>query len=400
MFFNTRFAYVRDETDNFTIDEYYSLEGNYFLHLDQTLLPGNLALDVAGNSTLNVLQNDKFSRAPSSILVGLQHTIMRGSGPFEVSSQTFSQLISFVNSTDENSFNEETIFQYGSSSKLSLPMVNLKSNLTQMLSPKVMISFNGQEGRTEGEFFVSADELTLGNIFSGKKYSSLSESELGVSMSLGVDYSLGWSNQRSLDFSFGSSWIQDNTYNENKSTVLNPKKTNHLASFQYQGSDTLSVSGRSLFDKKGNFFHNQLDSRLSFQDIQLDGTYEFVDALYDERLTNDIEYMGITSSYTGFENFNLKASGRYDFSENSIASSSSSIGIEIPFGFWNYQFSQTFESEEPNKTTVAAVYEDECTRASISLVNKNITSGSLTSIQTISLLIQLKPFGSFLLPGL
>ena len=168
----------------------------------------------------------------------------------------------------------------------------------------------------------------------------------------------------------------------------------------YQKSDRFSVSAKSLFNDHGKFLNSQLDSQLSFQNIQLDGIYEFVDSMQDERLADDIEYIRLASSYNGFEQLYFSVAGRYDLLENSIASSSSEINLEIPLGLWNYHVSQTFESEEPNKTKIAAVYEDECTRASISLENKNIKSGSSKSIQTLSFLIQFKPFGSFSVSGL
>ena len=42
-------------------------------------------------------------------------------------------------------------------------MKRIKNDSTQILSPRLMIAYNGQEGRTEGDF-VGSDELTFGNI--------------------------------------------------------------------------------------------------------------------------------------------------------------------------------------------------------------------------------------------
>ena len=175
------------------------------------------------------MQDNKYSRAPSSILFGLSYKNIRNAGTIQISDQTFAQLTSFVNSTDESSFEEETILQYGLSSKFSFPMKRIKNDSTQILSPRLMIAYNGQEGRTEGDFFVGSDELTFGNIFSSKRYSSLSESEVGASISLGIDYSLSWSDQRSLDFSLGGLWLENSTYGENKSRGLDAREPSFLA---------------------------------------------------------------------------------------------------------------------------------------------------------------------------
>ena len=43
------------------------------------------------------------------------------------------------------------------------------------LSPKFMLSYNGQEGRTKGDYFSGVDQLSVGNIFAAKKLTSASE---------------------------------------------------------------------------------------------------------------------------------------------------------------------------------------------------------------------------------
>ena len=47
-------SYVRNETEENSLDEYYSLNGNYSKFLDKRFLGGNLLLGISGNSALNV----------------------------------------------------------------------------------------------------------------------------------------------------------------------------------------------------------------------------------------------------------------------------------------------------------------------------------------------------------
>ena len=69
-------------------------------------------------------------------------------------------------------------------------------------------------------------------------------------------------------------------------------------------------------------------------------------------------------------------------------------------GFWNYQISQTFDVTELNETTISAIYDDDCTRVTLSLENTSQTIASSDSIQSLTVLVQLKPFASFTVPGL
>ena len=48
---------------------------------------------------------------------------------------------------------------------------------------------NDQKGRTKGDYFIGADKMSL-EIFTLGGSSSLSESELGISVSAGFNYSI------------------------------------------------------------------------------------------------------------------------------------------------------------------------------------------------------------------
>ena len=52
----------------------------------------------------------------------------------------------------------------------------------------------------------------MGNVFSGKKIRSLTESETGLSVSLGIEQQIFWENGHHLEVSFGASKIDSLTY--------------------------------------------------------------------------------------------------------------------------------------------------------------------------------------------
>ena len=132
----------------------------------------------------------------------------------------------------------------------------------------------------------------------------------------------------------------------------------------------------------------------------MNGRHEFVDAQAESRINEDLENVTFSASYTGFEHFSFSGTRRYDSFENAIANSKSSLNMDFSTGFWNYQFSQTFDASKPDKTEVSAIYEDNCTRVRISFQNASQTIASTDSIQTLAILVQLKPFASFTVPGI
>ena len=67
-------TYVREQTDDGSRDEFYSINGAYIKHLNQSFLSGNLMLDIEGNSALNIAKGDKITRPPSSAKVNLRYS--------------------------------------------------------------------------------------------------------------------------------------------------------------------------------------------------------------------------------------------------------------------------------------------------------------------------------------
>ena len=81
-----------------------------------------------------------------------------------------------------------------------------------IFTPKFAVSVNGQENDIVGDFFIGSDELSWGNVYSGQKVSSLSESEEGLSLSLGLEHEVFWENNRKMKFSLAAAKIGSLTY--------------------------------------------------------------------------------------------------------------------------------------------------------------------------------------------
>ena len=301
-------TYVREQTDDGSRDEFYSINGAYIKHLNQSFLSGNLMLDIEGNSALNIAKGDKITRPPSSAKVNLRYSDERQFGSVVVSDQIFTSVSSFVNSENIEGMKEEFVIQYGASSIFSVPMYQVKNKSVRMFSPKVVLAYNDQKGRTKGDYFIGADKMSFGNIYTGRKYSSLSESELGISVSAGFNYSIDWDDSRALELSFGGLWLADATTFQNKHEGLSPKKINYIADLSYKNGDFISSSGRALFNNEKQILTGSLSGQLSLNNFTLISLYEFINEQADERLEKNLENINFSMSYTGFKNINLSAS--------------------------------------------------------------------------------------------
>lgn len=398
--FSGTLNYVRNNKDDSNSEEYYALNGVYKKHSEQTFLPGNLSFEVKGNSALNVAEGGQVTRPPSFVSSEIQYSNHMHRGRVKISDQSFARLTSFVNSENIESFQEEFIVQFGASSTFSIPFYKAKNTLIHQLVPKFMLSYNSQRGRTKGNYFVGADQLSVGNIYNGEKIVSSSESELGFSISGGLDYRINFNDERTLDLRFGGAWIQSTTSIQNQNGQLQPKAINYVGGFNYQTNSSFIVSGDTLISNKGKILNANLSSRIEVKDYNLTSQYEFIEAHTNERIKEDLENINLSFSYKGFENFGVSMTRRYDLSKNSMAASTSLLNMGFSAGLWDYRFSQTFDRREPEKSQIAAIYDDNCTRVMISLQNASQTAVSSESIQTLSLLVQLKPFSGFSVPGL
>ena len=396
-FYNFKLAYVKDETEQASIEEYYALESNYLVNIDQNLLPGVLKAEITGNSALTISDQNQINRPPSSAKFGLQYSDSSYFGPIQISDGSFAQFTSFVNSKNTNSFEEDLIFQYGGYARFSFPNTKIKNNIHQFISPSLMVSYNQQRGRTDGDFFSGVEELSFGSLFSGKKYSSLSESELGVSISAGVDYKASWANKQSLQLSFGGFWFEDSTYNQSSRKGLEQQKLNILTSFDYQNNKRVSLSGQALLSEEGEVLNGHLKSKLIAGHHKIFGTYEFLSAKSEDRLPNDLETFDLSSSLKISEQLTLVASGRFDFTEQSMAKTSYELGMEKDF--WEIKLNQSFLKQEKETSSIIATYNDDCTKIIASIKNTSSTLDPANSIKSFVFQIQLKPFASFSLPN-
>lgn len=396
--FKAKLNYIRDEKEVSLFDEYYVITGEYIRRIEQDFIPGSFTFDISGNSALNVGRGNRVNRPPSSLAAGLQYGGIQKLGEFQISNGLFSRLSSFVNSEDSNSFDEEVVLQYGASSKLSFPMMNIKNDVTKVLTPNLMISYNEQKGRTNGDAFIGADELTVGNIFSSKKYSSLSESELGLSLSAGLEYFVSWANKQNLKLSFGSLWFEDATYGLTNMEGLSPNDLKFVGDFHYQKNRNISVAGRSIFSEQGKPLRGQLESILRYGDYQIFGGYEFISEKTDNRFEKDLENFELSSVFDVSENFKVDVSGRYDLAKRALAKAS--YGFGASYDFWEFKFNQEFSKQKEYESAINAIYNDNCTRIVISLKNTQQSLEIKDSIQSLSVTVQLKPFSSFSVPGL
>ena len=391
--------YVRDKKDYSTLEEFYSISALYKKRLDQSLLPGNLFFEAEVNSALNIADDDRVRRPPSLAATEIRYVHDRQFGPVKILGQSFSRITSFVNSENIESLQEEFTFQYGASSTFSIPMYQKRKTLVRQLSPKFMLSYNGQEGRTAGNYFSRGDQLSFGNIYAGKKLESSSESELGFSFSTGFDYRINWNNGRAVDFRFGGLWLEDVTNTQNQNVQFQPKTLNYIGGFDYRHNRALVFNGDVLADKKGKILNGNLSGKIEQKDLNLSSRYEFIDAQTDDRINEDLRNINLSASYTGFENFSVGAIRRYDLSEDAIANSTSSFAVNFTSGLWDYKLSQTFDRREPEKTTISAIYNDDCTRFTVSLQNNSRPGSVDDSIQSLLVMVHLKPFASFSVPG-
>ena len=202
-FFEGSLRYVRDRGDGVALSEYYSLDGNYLKRFDQNILPGNFYLNTRINSSLNINVDNSFSRPPSLAQIGILHSNKSITRNVAIKNSSYLLFNSFVNAKNNDSTNENLIFQYGTSTQLYLPLIKKIRDRYISFSPWVSFSLNGQKGETAGDFFIGGDELSFGSIMSDKKYTSLSETEKGLSTSFGIDYEVDFGSDNRLAVSFG-----------------------------------------------------------------------------------------------------------------------------------------------------------------------------------------------------
>ena len=316
-FLEGRLSYVRNKEDNGALSEYYSLNGDYYKNLPQTLMDGNFLLNIGVNSAVNIEEDNSLSRPPSSAR-SLEYNQYKALKYVTFLNRSFVSMNSFVNSENTGNLNEVFNYQYGVSSLVSIPLSkNMYGNAYQ-IKPKIMVSYNEQKGDEIGQYFIGANELSVGNIFAQKKYTSLSESEINFTVSAGVDYNVSWLTGNEFNLSFGALRLGGSNDQSRTKNGLNNKKFSYLSKVGYFGRSGLGVFGTALISDSGDLLLVDLKVSDTFKNLNLEGNYEYINQLTDTRLYRDLENLNINSSYTFSPQVRFNAGGRFDLSADHL----------------------------------------------------------------------------------
>ena len=394
-FFEGGLKYVRDKDVGTALSEYYSVDLNYMKSIPQSFLPGKIYLNTGINSSLNINADDSLSRPPSSAQVGLNFSNKYIVGSSKITNEAYTMLNSFVNAENIDSSSEDLILQYGVSSRVEFPFSKISRNKITTISPWLALSFNQQEGTTSGEFFKGSDELSFGNIKMVKKYSSLSESEEKISLSFGLDYDLFVNYNRRLSFSLGGYKLGGASYSVNTNNGLVPEKLAYVGSFQFNNESYKILEGAALVSDNGDLLSGKIANSLEFRDFVLETGYEYLSPETDKRLSRSLENLFFSGSYSFWEEIKLSSDGRFNLTEDKMASNT--IGVEALFRSWKYKLSRKYLKTDPDRLSLSALYEDDCTILKIAYEKRDQEIGLSDPVQTITLSVQFKPFGNFIL---
>ena len=391
-FFDGDLSYVREKEQNNSLNEYYSLSGLYFKDISSESLPGKLRLIANLNSSVNVNDDNSFSRPPGSAQVAIDYNQGNFLGPFKFTYDIYSKYNSFVNSADAGTTNEEFSFQYGFSTLVSSPLVMKGKGKLSMLTPKLSLVLNGQENDILGDYFIGTEELSWGNIYSSKKIRSLTESETGLSVSIGIDKQVFWENGQRLEVSFAASKISDLTYTPKQSLGLESRNFNYLSKFLYQTKNANIFSANALFSSKGDLLEGDFRSKFNHKKLDLNIIYETINQNIDNRMSESLRSLDLASVYNLSNNFQLTTGGQFDLNNNRMANTL--FGLSFELGSWEYNFSQSYLKQAPEKLSLSAVYNDQCTRLTFSFENRYQDIGSSEPIKSLMFRVQLKPFAN------
>ena len=391
-FFDGDLSYLREKEQDNSLNEYYSLSGLYIKEISSENTPGKLRLTANLNSSVNVNDDNSFSRPPSSAQVAINYNQQTSLGSLKFSNDLYGKYNSFVNSADAGTTNEEFSFQYGASTLIYASLYSKRKGNLKLLKPKLLLSFNAQENDILGDYFIGTEELNWGNIFSGKKIRSLTESEAGLSVSLGIERQVFWEDGRHLELSFAASKVDNLTYTPNPTLGLEDRNLNHLGKFFYRTKNANSFGANALLSSKGHLLHGDLRGNYSHKKLNLGINYETINHDIDTRLSEDLRTMKLTSEYNLSDDFQLSAGGRYDLSHSKMAAAS--LGLSFDLGSWEYNFTQEYLKQDPDKFSMSAIFEDECTRLTFSFESRYQDIGSSEPVKSLMFRVQLKPFAN------
>ena len=236
---------------------------------------------------------------------------------------------------------EELFLQYGTSITASKPMVkNFVS--TQIFTPIVMLSFNGQK-RSFWKSFYWTDELSFGNMLAGKKIASISESEKDLSLSLGLNYGVKWSDRHSLEVKWAGVRTNGLDYEVESKSGFDADRFNYLASFNYKNLNHFNFSGNTLLSSDRKILLGDLRGGFSQGDVDVSGQYEYISSEIENRFEDNLRNLIVLSSYSPIDNLKFGLETRYDLSQKSFADET--YKIQLALGTWQYDFYQKFKKK-------------------------------------------------------
>ena len=391
-FFDGDLSYLRKREKGNSLNEYYSLSGSYVSDISSLNLSGKLRLLANLNSSVNVNDDKSVSRPPSSAQIGINYNQFNSLGIIEISTDLFSRLNSFVNSADTGTTNEEFSFQYGALTSISIPHYITGKGKVSFTKFKLALSLNDQANDIQGNYFIGTDELSWGSIYNVRKVTSLTESETGLSFTLGADTKVYWETGQRFEISFAASKIDGLTYTPTSSFGLSSRKIYYLGKFLYQGRKANFVSADTLFSQKGELLKGDLKGKYVHNKIDIGADYEFLDKGLDHRLIEDLSTINLSSSYYLLRDFLVSADGRYDLNNDQMGAIS--FGLNLSLGSWEYNINQSYFKENREKFSLSAIYNDECTRLKFSFENRYQDVGSSAPIKSLMFRVQLKPFAN------
>ncbi len=213
-----------------------------------------------------------------------------------------------------------------------------------------------------------------------------------MSVSLGIESQVFWDSGRYLGVSFAASKIDNLTYVPSSTLGLEARDLNYLGKFSYRTKNANTFSSNVLLSPKGHLLQGDLRGNYSHKKLNLGLNYETIDQAIDTRLSEDLRTMNLISEYRLSDDFQVNAGGRYDLNNSKMATTS--FGLSFDLGSWEYNFTQEYLKQEPEKFSVSAIFEDECTRLTFSFENRYQDIGSSEPVKSLMFRVQLKPFAN------
>ena len=165
-----------------------------------------------------------------------------------------------------------------------------------------------------------------------------------------------------------------------------------MSKFSYRTKRANIVSADAIFSSEWQLLRGNLKGNYTYEKIDLVGNYEIIDQLNDSRLSQDLKTINLSSAYNSWDDFQVKADGRYDLNDAKMAKNAFGLGLSL--GSWSYKFNQEYLKEEREKLSLSAIYEDECTRLTFSFEKRFQDVGSSAPVKSLMFRVQLKPFAN------